>query len=108
MTEVAQELRRYDPYMGQVRGLAPKTREGALRLVEALLRKHFGDEAIQFEVITPKRVRRFFAAQAKNGKAPTSLGAVASALRSHFRWRATLAQPQIRHWPEASHARWRQ
>ncbi|SCC91187.1 Site-specific recombinase XerD [Thiomonas sp. X19] len=90
MTEVAQELRRYDQYMEQVRGLAPKTREGALRLVEALLRKHFGDEAIQFEVITPERVRRFFAAQAKNYKAPTSLGAVVSALRSYFRWRATL------------------
>ena len=36
MTAVGQELRRYDQYMDQVRGLAPKTREGALRLVEAL------------------------------------------------------------------------
>lgn len=90
MTEVGQELRRYDQYMEQVRGLAPKTREGALRLVEALLRKHFGDDAIHFEVITPERVRRFFAAQAKNYKAPTSLGAVVSALRGYFRWRATL------------------
>jgi integrase/recombinase XerC len=90
MTEVAQELRRYDQHMEQVRGLAPKTREGALRLVEALLRKHFGDDAIQFDVITPERVRRFFAIQAKNYKAPTSLGAVVSALRGYFRWRATL------------------
>lgn len=90
MTEVGQELRRYDQYMEQVRGLAPKTREGALRLVEALLRKHFGSDAIQFEVITPERVRRFFAAQAKNYKAPTSLGAVVAALRGYFRWRATL------------------
>jgi site-specific recombinase XerD len=90
VTEVGQELRRYDQYMEQVRGLAPKTREGALRLVEALLRKHFGDDAIRFEVITPERVRRFFAAQAKNYKAPTSLGAVVAALRGYFRWRATL------------------
>ncbi|GAA0765728.1 hypothetical protein GCM10009107_53130 [Ideonella azotifigens] len=89
MTELAQELRRYD-HMELVRGLAPKTREGALRLVEALLRKHFGDDTIQFDVITPERVRRFFAAQAKNYKAPTSLGAVVSALRGYFRWRATL------------------
>jgi integrase len=35
-------------------------------------------------------VRRFFAAQAKNYKAPTSLGAVVAALRGYFRWRATL------------------
>jgi hypothetical protein len=90
MTEVGQELRRYDQYMEQVRGLAPNTRDGALRLVEALLRQHFGDGAIRFEVITPQRVRRFFAAQAKNYKAPTSLGAVVSALRGYFRWRATL------------------
>jgi site-specific recombinase XerD len=90
LTEVGQELRRYDQYMEQVRGLAPKTREGALRLVEALLRQHFGDDAIRFEVITPERVRRFFAAQAKSYKAPTSLSTVVSALRGYFRWRATL------------------
>ena len=90
MTAVGQELRRYDQYMEQVRGLAPKTREGALRLVEALLCKHFGDDAIQFEVITAERVRRFFAAQAKNYKTPSSLGVVVSSLRSYFRWRATL------------------
>jgi integrase len=89
-TPVGQELRRYDQYMTQVRGLAPKTREGALRLVEALLRKHFGDDDIQFEIITAEHVRRFFAAQAKNYKAPSSLGAVVSALRGYFRWRATL------------------
>ena len=90
MTEVGQELRRYDQYMEQVRGLAQNTRDGAQRLVEALLRQHFGDDAIRFEVITPERVRRFFAAQAKNYKAPTSLGAVVAALRGYFRWRATL------------------
>lgn len=90
VTEVAQELRRYDQYMEQVRGLAPKTREGALRLVQALLRKHFGDDAIQFEVITPERVRRFFAEQAKSYKTPSGLGVVVSALRGYFRWRATL------------------
>ena len=44
------------------------------------------NEAIRFEVITPERVRRFFAAQAKNYKAPTSLGAVVAALRGYFRW----------------------
>jgi len=89
-TAVGQELVRYDQYMEQVRGLAPKTREGALRLVEALLRKQFGDDAIRFEAITPGHVRRFFAAQAKNVKTPSGLGVVVSALRGYFRWRATL------------------
>jgi integrase/recombinase XerC len=89
-TEVGQELRRYDQYMEQVRGLAPKTRAGALRLVEALLRKHFGNDAMQFASLTPEHVRRFFAAQAKNYKTPSSLGVVVSSLRGYFRWRATL------------------
>jgi len=39
MTAEGQELGRSGQYMEQVRGLAPKTREGALRLVGALLRK---------------------------------------------------------------------
>jgi site-specific recombinase XerD len=89
-TPVGEELRRYDQYMTQVRGLAPKTREGALRLVEALLRKRFGDGDIRFEVVTAEHVRHFFATQAKNYKTPSSLGAVVSALRGYFRWRATL------------------
>jgi site-specific recombinase XerD len=91
-TAVGEELRRYDQYMTQVRGLAPKTREGALRLVEALLRKHFGDGDIRFEVLTAEHVRRFFATQAKNYKTPSSLGVVVSALRGYFRWRATLGE----------------
>lgn len=89
-TAVGEELRRYDQYMTQVRGLAPKTREGALRLVGALLRKHFGDGDIRFEAVTAEHVRRFFASQAKNYKTPSSLGAVVSSLRGYFRWRASL------------------
>ena len=91
-TPVGEELRCYDQYMTQVRGLAPKTRESALRLVEALLRKHFGDGDIRFELLTAEHVRRFFATQAKNYKTPSSLGVVVSALRGYFRWRATLGE----------------
>jgi hypothetical protein len=90
MTPVGEELRRYDQYMAQVRGLAPETREGALRLIGLLLRKHFGDGAVQFGAITPEHVRRFFAEQATHYKGPSSLGTVVSSLRGYFRWRATL------------------
>lgn len=91
-TAVGEELRRYGQYMTQVRGLAPKTREGALRLVGALLRKHFGDGDIQFEVLTAEHVRHFFASQAKNYSTPSSLGAVVASLRGYFRWRASLGE----------------
>ena len=89
-TPVGEELRRYDQYMAQVRGLAPKTREGALRLIGLLLRRQFSDGAIEFSAITPERVRRFFAEQGKHYKVPSSLGTVVSSLRGYFRWRATL------------------
>jgi hypothetical protein len=65
MTPVGEELRRYDKYMTQVRGLAPKTCEGSLRLVGLLLRKHFGGGAVQYGAITPEHVRRFFAIKAQ-------------------------------------------
>jgi site-specific recombinase XerD len=89
-TPVGQELRHFAHYMEEVRGLAPKTRVGALRLVEALLRKHFGDGSFRFDTITPEHVRRFFAAQAKRYTTPSSLGVVVSALRGYFRWHASL------------------
>ncbi|MDQ3024053.1 MAG: site-specific integrase [bacterium] len=89
-TPVGQELRRFAHHMAEVRGLAAGTRTGALRLVEALLRKHFGDGPFRFDTITPEHVRRFFAAQAKLHTTSSSLGVVVSALRGYFRWRASL------------------
>jgi len=90
VTPVGEELRRFARYMQEVRGLAPNTIKAALRIVETLLRKHFGDGPFRFETITPEHVRRFFAAQAKRYKTPSGLGVVVSALRGYFRWRATL------------------
>jgi hypothetical protein len=58
---VDEELRRYDAYMDHVRGLAPKTREMALRIVGRLLISRFGDGAIDIAVIEPEQVRNFFA-----------------------------------------------
>nr|MBP9806377.1 site-specific integrase [Accumulibacter sp.] len=52
-TPVDEELRRYDAYMDHVRGLAPKTREMALRIVGRLLTSRFGDAAIDIAAIEP-------------------------------------------------------
>ncbi|HTT09281.1 MAG TPA: site-specific integrase [Burkholderiaceae bacterium] len=87
---VGKELRRYDQYMVQVRGLAPNTRKGALRVVGRLLRSRFGNDAIDIAAITPEHVRRFYAQQAKLYKLPASAGTVVASLRGYFRWRATL------------------
>lgn len=89
-TPVDEELRRYDEYMGHVRGLAPKTRDMALRIVGRLLRVRFGDAAIDIDAIRPEHVRRFFAQQAKLYSKPASAGSVVASLRSYFRYRASL------------------
>lgn len=89
-TPVAEELRRYDEYMVHARGLAPKTRTMALRIVGRLLTARFGDSAIDIAAIKPEQIRRFFAQQAELYSKPASAGAVVASLRGYFRYRASL------------------
>ncbi|RJG01528.1 site-specific integrase [Noviherbaspirillum sedimenti] len=89
-TPVDEELLCYEEYMDHVRGLAPKTRDIALRIVGRLLASRFGDGAIDIAAIKPDHVRRFFAQQAKLYRKPANAGTVISALRGYFRYRASL------------------
>ena len=87
---VDEELRRYDAYMDHVRGLAPKTREAALRIVGRLLTSQFGNAAVDITAIEPDEVRDFFAQQAKLYSKPASAGTVIASLRGYFRYRVSL------------------
>ena len=89
-TPVEDELLRYDEYMDHVRGLAPKTRDTALRITGRLLASRFGDHAIDIAAVKPDQVRRFFAQQAKLYRKPANTSTVVSALRGYFRYRASL------------------
>ena len=84
------EMRRYDGHMQHVRGLAPKTRDMALRIVGRLLTSRFGDGPVDIAGIKPEHVRRFFAQQAKLYSKPASAGSVVASLRGYFRYRASL------------------
>ena len=84
------ELGRYGEYMNHVRGLAPKTRGTALRIVGRLLACRFGKDVIDIAAIKPEHVRRFFAQQAKLYSKPASTGTVVASLRGYFRYRASL------------------
>jgi site-specific recombinase XerD len=88
-TPVDDELRRYDVHMDHVRGLTPKTREMALRIVERLLTSRFGSGHVAILAIKPEHVRRFFAQQAKLYSKPANAGTVVAALRGYFRYRAS-------------------
>ena len=89
-TPVDNELWRYDQHMDHVRGLAPKTRDTALRIVQRLLTLRFGNGPVDIPAIKPDHVRRFFAQQAKLYSKPASTGTVVAALRGYFRYRASL------------------
>ena len=89
-TPVDDELRCYDAHMDHVRGLAPKTRQMALRIVRRLLTARFRDGHVNIAAIKPEHVRRFFAQQAKLYSKPVNAGTVVTALRGYFRYRASL------------------
>jgi site-specific recombinase XerD len=89
-TPVDEELRRYGDHMEHVRGLAPKTRTMALRIVGRLLTERFDGNAVDIMAITPEHVRRFFAEQAALHSKPAGAGSVVSSLRGYFRYRASL------------------
>ena len=88
-TPVDEELRRFDEYMERVRGLAPKTRGAALRIVRELLWRRFHDRPVVFSALKPEQVRCCFARLTERCHAPVSMGAVVSALHGYFRFRAT-------------------
>ena len=89
MTPVDEELHRFDERMNHAQGLAPTTRSEYLRTVRRLLVEQFGDRAIDFDAITPDRVRRFVASQSELYSSPGSAATLISALRGYFRFRAT-------------------
>ena len=89
-TPVDVELLHYDEYMDHARGLAPKTRGMALRIVGRLLTGRFGTGAIDITAIKPEHVRRFFAQQAELHSKPANAGSVVTSLRGYFRYRASL------------------
>ena len=88
-TPIDDELLRFDEHMDRVRGLAPKTRRAMLRVVRELLWPRFKDRPVVFSTIQPEHVRRCFAGLTERCRAPQSTGAVVSALRGYFRFRAT-------------------
>jgi site-specific recombinase XerC len=88
-TPVDEELRRFDDHMDHVRGLAPRTRRAVLRIVREFLRWRFRDRPVVIPAIKPEHVRSCFVRLTERCHAPASMGAVVSALRGYFRYRAT-------------------
>ncbi len=108
---IADELRRYDVHMRDVRGLAAGTRRGRLRIIERLLLAKFADRAVLIGRLQPEELRRFIAEQLDARNTTSNAITIASALRAYLRYRASCGdavQPLLgviaspAHWSMAS------
>jgi len=86
---VAEELRRYDEHLRDVRGLAAGTRRDRIRVAGLLLRQKFGGHAVDPAKLQPDDVRRFVAIQLDAHRTVSNASHLASALRSYLRYRST-------------------
>jgi site-specific recombinase XerC len=84
---IADELRRYNEHLQDVRGLAAGTRRERCRIVGQLLRKKFAGGVINMAKLRPVDVRRFIARQRQDGCSHSFASQVASTLRSYLRYR---------------------
>ena len=87
--DVAEELRRYDEHLRDVRGLSPGTRRQLASIIGRLLRRKFADRPIDISRVRPEDIRRFLADQLDARQTPSNASKLASALRSYFRYRTT-------------------
>lgn len=84
---IADELRRYDDHLHDVRGLAASTRRNHCRIVGLLLQKKFADGTIDMSRLHAADVRRFIAWQLGDSPSHSAASQVATALRSYLRYR---------------------
>ena len=84
---IADELRRYDEHLRNVRGLAAETRRNHCRIVVQLLRKQFADGVVTMSKLRAVDIRRFIARQLGKSPSHSAAAQVATALRSYLRYR---------------------
>ena len=91
---IAEELRRYDEHLRDVRGLAAATRRNCVRIVGRLLQQKFAGRPLDIAKLRPDDIRRFLANQLDARRTPSNASQLASALRSYFRYR-TICGDQV-------------
>ncbi len=84
---IADELRRYDDHLHDVRGLAASTRRNHCRIVGLLLQKKFAGGVIDMARLHAADVQRFIAQQLGDSPSHSAAAQVATALRSYLRYR---------------------
>ncbi|MCE2689922.1 MAG: site-specific integrase [Betaproteobacteria bacterium] len=86
---IADELNHFDAHMCNARGLAAKTRQGRLRIVERLLLSRFAGQPVVVSLLAAEDIRHFVADQLQALGTSSNAFAIASTLRAYLRYRAT-------------------
>jgi len=90
---IAEELRGFNDYMRDVRGLADGTRIDRIRIVQRLLQRRFADRPVVTADLQPGDVRQFIAKELGLRPSASHASALASALRAYCRYRSTRGDP---------------
>ena len=86
---VDEEMRNFDGYMLDARGLATVTRRNRIRIVRRFLFGRFGKRAVVISVLQPSDIRKFIAEQLALRGSASNAAALSSSLRAYFRYRTT-------------------
>lgn len=86
---IPDELKRFDEYMQNARGLSEGTRRGCLRFVQRLLMHKFAGQQLRFAELQPEDVRKFIATQLELQGSISNAMSLASALRTYFGYRTS-------------------
>jgi integrase/recombinase XerD len=89
---ISRELRRFDLFMTEVRGLALSTRQLRLGLLRSFLRHQFGSKPIRVRRVKPADLRRFLFVR-HQALSAAGLKSMAEAVRGYIQFRATLGDP---------------
>ncbi len=90
---VDEELRRYDEYLRDLRGLSSGSRSQCIRIAGRLLRQKFGSRVVDIAELHPADVRQFLADQLDVHRTPSRAASLGAGLRSYFRYRSACGDP---------------
>jgi integrase len=85
---IEEELRHYEAYLRDLRGLSPSSQRHGLRIAGRLLRQTFGNGIVDLARLHPADVRQFLADQLDARRTPSNAATLASGLRSYLRYRS--------------------
>jgi integrase/recombinase XerC len=85
---IEDEIREFDAYIQQVRGLGNEVRRNYARLVRRFLQRQFGKRAVVISALQPNDVRQYLAEELDKRGTYSNAAALTSSLRAYFRYRS--------------------